>query len=246
MKHHEKIRLKVTGDYACFTRPDLKVERFSYPCMTPSAARGILSAILWKKEFKWWIEKIEILKPIVYMNIKRNELKPRQSNSPVYIEDVHTPRNSIILKDVSYIIEASIYQEVMDVNNTPKKYYEMFTRRAKKGQCYRQPYFGQREYSLDFSLAGENDKASPDITVPIGSMLFDMIYDEKGVPSPLYFYDVAIQQGILSCPNAENEKLMKSHDILPSHTDAEMVLRKAYLYDKGVEEEKGIEKDLGL
>ena len=239
MRHNEKVRIKVQGDYACFTRPDLKVERFSYPCMTPSAARGILSSILWKPEFKWWVEKIEILKPIVYMNIKRNEIKSRQSNNPLYIEKERTQRNSIILKDVAYIIEASIYQEKMDEKNTPKKYYEIFMRRVKKGQCYRRPYFGQREYSLDFCLANENDKSIEE-TIPIGSMLFDMIYDKTGMPTPLYFYDVAIQNGILNCPNEKNEELMKSFDILPNYNDEKIKMHKAYFYDKGVEEEKTI------
>ncbi len=244
MKHEQKIRLKVSGDYACFTRPDLKVERFSYPCMTPSAARGILSAILWKPEFKWWIEKIEVLKPIVHMNVKRNEIKTRQTGNPVYIEDVHTPRNSIILRDVAYVIEASIYQETMDVKNPPKKYYEMFVRRVSKGQCYRQAYLGQREYSLDFCLADEGDKPF-DITMPVGSMFFDMVYNENGIPSPLYFYDVAILNGILTCPDECNEALMKSCDVLPMR-DEETKLRTAHLYERGVAEEQEVEKELGL
>lgn len=246
IKHNEKIRIKVWGDYACFTRPDLKVERFSYPCMTPSAARGILTAILWKPEFKWWIEKIEVLKQVVYMNVKRNEIKSRQSTTPLYIESVRTQRNSIILKDVAYIIEASIYQEKFDEKNTPKKYYEMFMRRVKKGQCYRRPYFGQREYSLDFCSASDNDTPVKE-TIPIGSMFFDMIYDKNGVPTPMYFYDVAIKNGIVLCPDEQNETLMKSFDILPKYhdcvlkvdeNDEGLKLRRCYFYDKGVEEEE--------
>ncbi len=244
MKHEQRIRLKVRGDYACFTRPDLKVERFSYPCMTPSAARGILSAILWKPEFKWWVEKIEVLNPIVYMNVKRNEIKNRQTGTPLYIEDVHTPRNSIILKDVCYIIEASIYQETMDIKNPPKKYYEMFIRRVNKGQCYRQPYLGQREYSLDFCLANDEDKLL-DTTMPIGSMFFDMIYDKNAIPTPMYFYDVAIQGGVLTCPDECNVALMSSYDVLPNRDD-ETKLRMAHLYESGVVEEKAVEKELGL
>ncbi len=256
MKHEKKIRLKVCGDYACFTRPDLKVERFSYPCMTPSAARGILSAILWKPQFKWCIEKIEVLKPIIYMNVKRNEIKNRQSGNPLYIEEVHTPRNSIILKDVAYVIEASIYQETMDVKNPPKKYYEMFIRRASKGQCYRQPYFGQREYSLDFCLAADSDKALDNITMPVGSMFFDMIYNNKGIPSPMYFYNVAIQNGVLGCLDEDNFSidsqwskcniaLMKSCDILPTR-DENTKLRIAHMYERGVVEENDVAKEIGL
>lgn len=245
MKHEERIRLNVCGDYACFTRPDLKVERFSYPCMTPSAARGILSAILWKPQFKWWVEKIEVLNPITYMNVKRNEIQKRQGDTPIYIEKVHTPRNSIILRDVAYVIEASIYQETMDVKNPPKKYYEMFMRRASKGQCYRRPYLGQREYSLDFCLASNSDKALDNITMPVGSMFFDMVYNDKGIPSPMYFYDVVILNGVLTCPDECNALLMKSCDVLPTR-DNDTKLRSAYLYERGIAEENDVAKELGL
>ena len=119
MLDKEIIRLKVTGDFACFTRPDLKVERMSYPCMTPSAARGVLEAILWKKEFQWVIKKIIVLRPIKFASIKRNEITKKQSfkSGPIDILKINNQgkpenrvqRNSIVLKDVGYIIEASIY-----------------------------------------------------------------------------------------------------------------------------------------
>ena len=105
------VKVKVTGDFACFTRPDLKVERMSYPCMTPSAARGILDSILWKPEFQWFVRTIQILKPVTYFSVKRNEIKNLQGNRVIIIEDSRTQRNSIILKDVSYIIEASVCQK---------------------------------------------------------------------------------------------------------------------------------------
>ncbi len=247
MEHNENIRLKVWGQYASFTRADLKVERFSYPCMTPSAARGILSCILWKPEFKWQIKKIEILKPIVYMNVKRNEIKTRQSTNPIIVEDSRTQRNSIILHNVAYIIEASIYQEKMDSKNPPKKYYEMFMRRVRKGQCFRRPYLGQREYSLEFDLPTENDEPIKD-TVPIGSMFFDMIYDENAVATPLYFYDVAIQNGVLVCPDECNEKLMRSVDCCPYYdeNDEGLKIRRAYFYEQGIDEEKIIANEMDL
>jgi CRISPR-associated protein Cas5d len=214
MLDNEIVRVKVEGQYACFTRPDLKVERMTYPCMTPSAARGTLDAILWKPEFQWWVHRILVLNPIKFFSVKRNELGEKQSKSPLVIEEKRQQRNSIILKDVAYIIEASVYQKDFDSNNLLKKYTEMFRRRVKKGQCWRRPYFGTREFAAEFSEPSGNELPIAE-TLPIGSMLFDIYYDEKGKPSPLFFYDVKIENGILECPKAENEKMMQSTHLRP-------------------------------
>ena len=149
MLDKEIIRLKVTGEFACFTRPDLKVERMSYPCMTPSAARGILEAILWKPEFQWYVRRIIVLKDIQFASIKRNEISKKQNpkGEPIEITENRVQRNSIILKDVGYIIEASVFVDEDLINKTKgnghpvtvKKYREMFERRVKKGQCWHQP-----------------------------------------------------------------------------------------------------------
>lgn len=216
----EVVRVKVSGDFACFTRPDLKVERMSYPCMTPSAARGILDSILWKPEFQWYVRKIHVLNPIHFVSIKRNEIKSKQGKTEIIIEESRTQRNSIILKNVSYIIEASVCQIEQDQNNLPKKYTEMFTRRVKKGQCYRRPYFGTREFSLEFMEVSPSDKALSSLTVPIGSMLFDIFYDEEGKPSPVFFYDVAIVNGVLDCEVPENMKMMESSHFTPERDEA--------------------------
>jgi CRISPR-associated protein Cas5d len=122
----------------------------TYPCMTPSAARGILDSILWKPEFRWWIHRILVLKPITFFSIRRNEIKSKQSKNPIIIEDKRAQRNSIVLKDVEYIIEASIYQNEFDAKNPPKKYAEMFKRRVKKGQCWRRPYLGHESLLQNF------------------------------------------------------------------------------------------------
>ena len=228
MLDKETIRLKVTGDFACFTRPDLKVERMSYPCMTPSAARGILEAILWKKEFQWFIKRILILEPIKFASIKRNEIKKKQGDKPIDITnmDYRVQRNSIVLKDVSYIIEASVYVDENIIRKTKnsqhpitvKKYRTMFERRVQKGQCWHQPCLGTREFAANFSIPDEQDKPI-DITYPIGSMLYDMFYDEKGNATPLYFYDVAIVDGVLVCPEDKAKKMLLSSHILPKNTD---------------------------
>lgn len=228
MLDKEIIRLKVTGEFACFTRPDLKVERMSYPCMTPSAARGILEAILWKPEFQWYVRRIIVLKDIQFASIKRNEISKKQNpkGEPIEITENRVQRNSIILKDVGYIIEASVFVDEDLINKTKgnghpvtvKKYREMFERRVKKGQCWHQPCLGTREFAADFSLPDEQD-APLDITYPIGSMLYDMYYDLKGNATPLFFYDVAIKNGILECPEDKATQMLSSSHIQPKQSD---------------------------
>jgi len=204
------VRVKVQGEFACFTRPDLKVERMTYPCMTPSAARGVLDAILWKPEFKWHIHRVHILKPLRFFSVKRNEINSKQGKNPIFIEDKRAQRNSIILKDVAYIIEASVYTDAYSEKNPPMKYVEMFDRRVRKGQCYHRPCLGCREFAAEFSAPEVTDAPIPE-DIPIGSMLLDIFYDEKGVPSPRYFYDVAVKQGVLDCSKAYQKILTSCH-----------------------------------
>lgn len=208
------VRVKVLGEFACFTRPDLKVERMTYPCMTPSAARGILDCILWKPEFQWYVRKIWVLKPVQFINIKRNEINSKQGRNPIIIEDKRAQRNSIVLKSVEYIIDASIFQNQISEKNPPKKYVEMFNRRVKKGQCWRRPYFGTREFSAEFIEPDNTEKPITEI-IPIGSMLFDIFYNEKGKPSPVFFYDAMVKDGFLNCEVPENDEMMKSSHIRP-------------------------------
>jgi CRISPR-associated protein Cas5d len=234
MLHNEIVHVKVTGEYACFTRPDLKVERMTYPCMTPSAARGVLDSILWKPEFQWWVHRINVLNPIKFFSVKRNEINAKQGKIPVIIEDKRTQRNSIILKNVAYIIEASVYQKEFDPKNPPKKYAEMFKRRVNKGQCWRRPYLGTREFAAEFFTPDGKEQPIQDL-IPIGSMLFDIFYDSEGVPSPLFFYDVAVINGILECPGAENEKMMLSTHIQPE-IDSE-ISSVIYGFDQNEEKE---------
>lgn len=228
MLDKEIVRLKVTGGFACFTRPDLKVERMSYPCMTPSAARGILEAILWKPEFQWFIRRIIVLNPIEFVSIKRNEISKRQNpkGGPIEITENRVQRNSIVLKDVGYIIEASIYVDENSIANSKEsnnpltvvKYRTMFERRVKKGQCWHQPCLGTREFAADFAVPDEQDKPL-NITYPIGSMFYDMFYDDKGKVTPEFFYDVAIVNGVLECPEDKATKMLSSSHIQPKASD---------------------------
>jgi len=234
MLDKEVVRIKVEGEFACFTRPDLKVERMTYPCMTPSAARGILDSILWKPEFQWYVRRIIVLNPVKFFSIKRNEINSKQGRNPIVIEDRRAQRNSIVLKDVSYIIEASVFQKETSDRNPPKKYTEMFKRRVRKGQCYRRPYLGTREFYAEFMEPAGNEKAIFE-PVPIGSMLFDIFYDDNGKPSPLFFYDVLVENGILNCEVPENDRMMESSHVQPSE-DSEV---RAYLYEfKKLEEQE--------
>lgn len=215
------VRVKVKGDYACFTRPDLKVERMTYPCMTPSAARGVLDSILWKPEFQWYVRRIHILNPLRFCTIKRNEINSKQGRSPIVIEDKRAQRNSVVLRDVAYIIEASIYMKQISDKAKLEKYVGMnvknegmFPRRVKKGQCWRRPYLGVREFSAEFMEPDGTEQPIKE-TIPVGSMLFDIFYDEKGKPEPLFFHDVAIRNGVLNCEVPENDKMMQSSHFQP-------------------------------
>jgi CRISPR-associated protein Cas5d len=215
------VKVKVEGRFACFTRPDLKVERMTYPCMTPSAARGILDSILWKPEFQWYVRRIQILKPVRFCTIKRNEINTKQGRNPIVIEEKRAQRNSVVLKDVAYIIEASIFQKQISDKNKPEKYIGMevgkegmFPRRVKKGQCWRRPYLGVCEFSAEFMESDGTERPIME-TIPIGSMLFDIFYNANGKPEPLFFYDVAVRNGILNCEVPENDKMMQSSHIQP-------------------------------
>ena len=226
------VRVKVSGDYACFTRPDLKVERMTYPCMTPAAARGILDSILWKPEFQWFVRRIFVLRPVRFCTIKRNELKERQGANPIVIDEVdnrgkpkyRAQRNSVVLRDVAYVIEASIFQKQTDEKNRPEKYVGrkgidgkkdgIFIRRVKKGQCWRRPFLGVREFAAEFMPADETVEPIKE-TIPIGSMLFDIYYDDKGKPEPVFFHDVAIRDGVLDCEVPENDMIMQSSHLHP-------------------------------
>lgn len=234
------VKVKVEGRFACFTRPDLKVERMSYPCMTPSAARGILDSILWKPEFQWYVRRVLVLNPIRFCTIKRNEINSKQGRSPIVIEEKRAQRNSVVLRDVAYIIEASIYMTQTSDKARLEKYVGMngknegmFPRRVRKGQCWRRPYLGVREFSAEFMVPDGSEHPIQE-TIPIGGMLFDIFYDEKGKPAPLFFHDVAVRNGVLNCEVPENDKMMQSSHFQPP-IDSEI---SSAIYEFNQQEEK--------
>ena len=221
--------LEVWGDLACFTRPELKVERVSYDVITPSAARAIFEAIFWKPAIHWQITKMEVLNPIKWTSIRRNEVGAVAGKSIIYIEDKRQQKNSLMLKDVRYRIWAKMeYRSVAKrkmrgdlflhkpgADENPKKYYEMFERRACKGQCFNQPYLGTRECAASFRLVNiSNDELQPALTAEqggdrdLGIMLYDMDFSNPKDIQPM-FYRAEMKKGMIIVPPVNSEEILR-------------------------------------
>lgn len=178
----QTFRLKVWCDNACFTRPEMKVERVSYDVMTPSAARGVLEAILWKPAIHWRVDQIDVLKPIRWESVRRNEVGSRMSprSGGIFIEEQRQQRAGLFLRDVAYTIHAHFMMtERAGPQDNLTKFQQMFLRRASKGQCFTRPYLGCREFSAEFELIPKDAELPEPIdeTRDLGWMLYDMIHD---------------------------------------------------------------------
>ena len=205
--------LQVAGPLACFTRPEMKVERVSYEVMTPSAARAVFESILWKPQIRWRVQCIEVLHPIRWMNLRRNEVSAVVStrnvqqamaagggNLGLYIEDERQQRAGLLLRDVAYRIHADL--ELTERSTDPlAKYTEMFARRARKGRCVNQPYLGCREFAADFRLVEDGEAVIPPITEtrPLGWMLHDLDFSNPIDPQPRFF-DAKLESGRVQVP----------------------------------------------
>lgn len=220
------ITLKAWGDYACFTAPEMRVERVSYPVMTPSAARGVLEAIFWKPQIRFEVDRIAVLNEIQFMSVRRNEIqdtvtvkgkagvsawmKDPSKFKPYLVDSAgrgdvqgenRTQRNSVILRDVAYLISARIIVKQPTPEDNPQKYHEMFMRRAAAGQCFRQPYFGIREYAAHFGEPDGTEKPIPE-TRDLGIMLYDLDFGQA-VAAGVYpnkktmFAPARLENGIL-------------------------------------------------
>lgn len=237
MEYHDKeFCLEVWGPYACFTRPELKVERVSYDVITPSAARAIFEAIFWKPAIKWQVTKIEVLNPIKWINIRRNEVGAVASRNPIFIEDKRQQKNSLMLQDVRYRIWAKLEfipkwkrnesknmqidreeEDLLRKDENPGKYNAMFERRASKGQCFNQPYLGTRECIASFRLVDyDNEKLSTPIVEDrdLGLMLYDM--DFKNIKShcdwktaDATFYRAKMEKGVIIVPPRDSEEVLR-------------------------------------
>lgn len=226
MEYHDKqFCLEVWGDFACFTRPEFKVERVTYDVITPSAARAIFEAIFRKPAIKWIINRIEVLAPIKTLNIRRNEVGATAGKTPVYIEQARQQRNAIILRDVRYRIWATL--KFIPVSQRPKearpqnkkelaeenpgKYNAMFERRASKGQCVYQPYLGCREFSAYFQLIQPEEPLTPPIneTKDLQYMLYDMDFENSSShPAPIFFH-AQMEKGVIEIPDPNSNELLR-------------------------------------
>ena len=240
MEHFGKtFCLDVKGDFACFTRPEMKVERVSYDVITPSAVRAIFSAIFWKPAIKWNVKKIEVLSPITWISVRRNEVGAVAVKNPIMIEDSRQQRAGLFLRDVHYRIYAEM--EFISINKRPKvlneipeslvsdeerqeirkdenpgKYHAMFERRAKKGQCFNQPYLGCREFSCEFKFV-DNPEKEAEITPTInesrdlGFMLYDMDFEHPNSDGSINpaFFRATMENGIVNIPDWDSEEVRK-------------------------------------
>lgn len=216
------VLVEVWGDYACFSRPEMKVERVSYDVMTPSAARGLIEAIYWHPGMKWVIDRIYVCSPIRFTNIRRNEVKDTISirNAKAVMERggelyLATPesiqqRAAMVLRDVHYVIEAH-FEMTTRANTTdnPGKFQEIMRRRLEKGQFYHQPCFGVREFPANFRPCQQIPACPPELQgeKDLGWMLLDMDYRDKENITPKFFR-ATLRNGVLEVPPMYAQEVM--------------------------------------
>ena len=223
-----QVRLKVWGEYALFTRPENKVERLSYDIMTPSAARGVLEAILWKPAIRWLVRRIDLLRPIRFgrvdqnddnwdrlqedqrsvrfTSIRRNEVgcaMSHRNKTGFFVEEQRQQRAGMILRDVAYVIHAEFeLTEAAGSDDTIQKFSEMFRRRAAKGQCFHRPYLGCREFGANFELIDfDQDQPEPvSESRDLGWMFYDYDY---AVARQAMFFQARLDNGSMIVPPYE-------------------------------------------
>ena len=228
------IRLHVSGPFACFTRPEMKVERVSYDVMTPSAARGILEAIHWKPAIRWVIDEIHVLKPVRFRSIRRNEVGHKASAAnarkamnrgvieglAILVDEDRQQRASTVLVDVAYVISAHFEMTAKaGPEDNEGKHRDMFTRRAANGQCFHQPCLGTREFDARFSLIADGDPmpvAQPQYRTAdlgfhtprdLGFTLWDIDHQAKGRPS--MFFRASLNDGVLTVPQPGSPEVLR-------------------------------------
>lgn len=235
MEYYSKqFCIEVWGDYACFTRPEMKVERVSYDVITPSAARAVFEAIFWKPAIQWKVKKIEVLNPIRWISVRRNEVGKLMSDKSkeIFIEEDRQQRAGLFLRDVAYRLYAEMEfiplrsrnrhetpdelkdqeeESILRSTENPGKYNAMFERRAKKGQCFNQPYLGCREFSCNFRLIEnpeEEGKRTLEETRDLGFMLYDMDFTDEKDPKPMFFR-VQLNNGVIEVPTIDSEEVRR-------------------------------------
>ena len=197
--------LEVWGPMACFTRPELKVERVSYDVITPSAARAIFEAIFWKPAIRWQVTKIEVLNPIKWTSVRRNEVGAVASKNPIFIEEKRQQKNTLMLQDVRY----RLWAKLVFIPHWKRKETK---NRARKGQCFNQPYLGTRECVASFQfVAPDNDELSRPIAESrdLGIMLYDMDFESDIKNPPAMFYRARMENGIIIVPPKDSEEILR-------------------------------------
>jgi CRISPR-associated protein Cas5d len=203
------VQVRVWGELACFTRPEAKVERVSYPVMTPSAAQGVLSAIFWKPEFEWRILAIYVLQPIRYFSLLRNEVNARQSDRAARswqregggydAASDRAQRHTLALREVDYLIEAQVDLKP-HADADPAKYRDQLRRRLRDGRCFATPYLGCREFSCAFAEPDGSERPI-ELSDDLGPMLLGLSYDAdrsgRGRPR---FFNARLERGVLRVP----------------------------------------------
>ena len=209
------IRIEVCGNYACFSRPEMKTERVSYDVMTPSAARGLVEAIYWHPGLRYHIDKIYLLAPIRFTNIRRNEVKSTLLASAalsaakggrlpaLYTSQDIQQRAALVLQDVHYVIECHFdLTERAAPGDNAGKFQDILRRRLTRGQCYHTPYFGCREFPASFREWPGGTVPTVPLTQDLGWMLYDLDYKDPQNIQP-QFFRARLVNGVLNCRNAE-------------------------------------------
>lgn len=213
------VRLRVWGEFACFTRPETKVERMSYDVLTPSAARGIVEAIYWKPEIRWIVTQIHVLNPIRFTSLRRNEvaskipattaasaMKSGRGRLGLYVEEDRQQRAATILRDVDYVVDARF--EIRGGEDNAGKHLDQFNRRVRDGRCFHRPYLGCREFPSEFALVEEGEtlpEVPPELRGErdLGFLLHDIDFDDGMTPR---FFRAVLRDGVIDVPPLDSEE----------------------------------------
>ena len=214
--HQQRFVLDVRGDWACFTRPEMKVERVSYDVITPSAARAVFEAIFYKPAIRWQVSRIEVLAPVRWMNLRRNEvasvvstrnvqqaMKQAAGELALYVDEDRQQRAALLLRDVAWRLHAVlVVRPGRSDPEPPAKFFAMFERRARKGQCVNQPYLGCREFAARWRLV--DDLAGEPVPIAdtrdLGWMLHDLDFTDPADPQPRFFR-AQMTAGVIDVPS---------------------------------------------
>ena len=220
----QRFVLEVRGEWACFTRPEMKVERVSYDVITPSAARAVFEAIFYKPAIRWQVRRIEVLAPVRWMNLRRNEvasvvstrnvqqaMKQGAGEVALYVDEDRQQRAALLLRDVGYRLHADLVvrPERRDPE-PPAKFFAMFERRARKGQCVNQPYLGCREFAGRWRLVDELAAEPLPIaeTRDLGWMLHDLDFSDPADPQPRFFR-ARMTAGVIDVPPLDGPEVAR-------------------------------------